>query len=213
MTRISIAIAFACALVLVPQAAAKGPVSVCGQSGCAPVGTEGASIAWWGGAYASHVAPAAPAPFFALRFGDVYQDPVAYWVPSAGVLRVVSASGPAVWVRPSAEDVAALEQATASLQPFAPPQTARVAVDGRPVRHGRQTYMRLFTTGAPVLIAVGAKGWLPIDFHGGETPWTDAYAWMWISKAHAYLKHPDGDVLRISPSLAGRIRHRLPLDG
>lgn len=209
--RIAVVMALACALVLAPQASAKGPVSACGQNGCASVGTEEAAIAWWGGAYSSHVAPAAPAPFFALRFGSVYEDPVAYWVPSAGELRVVSAAGPAVWVRPSAADVAALTRATASLQPLSAPATATVSVDSRRVPRGATTYLRLLTAGAAVARASGAKGWLPIDFRGGETPWTDAYSWLWISRARGYLKRPDGDVQRIPTSLANRIRHRLPL--
>ncbi len=201
------------ACVVVPQASAKGPVSVCGVDACAQVGTVESSVRWWGGAYDSHVRTAAPAPFFALRFGSVYEDPVAYWVPSAGALRVQSQAGPAIWVQPSSDDVAALEQATASLQPFAAPQRPSVAVDGYPVRRSQATYMRLFTAGTLVARAVGAKGWLAVDFRGGETPWTDAYAWLWVSRTGRYLKHPDGDVVRIPLRLAQRIRLRLPLTG
>lgn len=202
----------ACALVVVPNASAKGPVSVCGVGSCAQVGTAESTVRWWGGAYETHVAPVAPAPFFALTFA-VYARPVAYWVPSAGVLRVASPSGPAIWVQPTANELAALAQAAGSLRPFSAPQRVKVAVDGQPVRRGQATYFRLFTMGAPVARAVGAKGWLPIDFRGAETPWTDSYAWMWISKAGRYLKHPYGDVMRISLGTARRIRARLPLTG
>ncbi len=200
------------ACVVVPQASAKGPVSLCGSGGCAQVGTVESSVRWWGGAYDSHVKPVGPAPFYALTFGG-YSEPVAYWVPSAGVLRVVSTSGPAIWVQPRADEIATLTQAAASLQPFAAPQSAKVAVDGRPVRHGQATYLRLFTMGNPVARAVGAKGWLPVDFRGSESPWSDAYAWIWVSRSSHYLKHPDGDIVSIPLQSARCIRARLALTG
>jgi hypothetical protein len=67
--------------------------------------------------------------------------------------------------------------------------------------------------GAPVATRVRTKGWLPLDMRGAETPWTDDFSWMWISRVGAFLKHADGDVVKISPRVAERIRHRLPLTG
>jgi hypothetical protein len=205
-----LSVLLACACVLVPQASAKGPISLCGVGSCVQIGTQETSVRWWGGAYESHVAPVAPAPFFKLRFANGYA-PLAYWVPSVGVLRVLSQNGPAIWVQPRPDEIEALNQAAASLRAFAAPKRVTVAVDAELVRRGAATYFRLFTMGTPVGRATGAKGWLPIDLRGGETPWTDAYSWMWISKAGGFLKHPDGDVRKISLRLAQRVRNRLPL--
>ena len=176
-----IGIVSALALLLVPVASAKGPIVLCGASGCASLGTETTTaVRVLPGSYDAHVAPVAPAAFFKIQWNE-QTEPLAYWVPSTGVLRVLSQSGPAMWVQPRPDEIAALTQASASLQPFAAPKAAKVDVDGRIVRRGPASYLRLFTAGTRVARPVGSKGWLPVDFRGAETPWTDAYSWMWIS--------------------------------
>jgi hypothetical protein len=202
---IAVASAFAC--LLVPQASAKGPVVLCGASGCRDLGSE-PFFRWLPSAYTVHVRPAAPGPFYKLRIGDYS---LAYWVPSTGVLRVSDGEGPATWVRPRPIDLALLREVSSGLQPFPTPTRADAMVDFVDVRHGSATYLRLFTMGRLARGSVRVNSWLDIGIFGGDTPWTDGQYWMWVAKNGPYVRHVDGDVMRVSPRIASRIRHRLPL--
>ncbi len=207
----SLLAAAAVALALAPQALAKGPLVLCGVSACASLGTEAdPSVRWWPDAYVTHVPRAVPAPFLKLRFSR-YGDALGYWVPSAGLLRLSPSESPARWVQPSPEESALLMQATSGLRPFAAPNRVGVLVDFQPVERGSSTYLRLFTTGVPVATPVGAKGWLEIHMGGAETPWTDGRTSMWISRVGSFLRHGDGDVVKIVAPLADKVRRRLPL--
>lgn len=201
-------LAIACCFV--PQASAKGALALCGVGGGVQIGSEGSSpVRWLADAYESHVTPAAPGPFFRLRFAGG-SDVLAYWVPAAGVLRLEPRGGN-WWVRPSADEAAALEQASATLRPFPAPRRVTVTVDDYVVPRGASTYLRLFTMGVPTANPPRVGRWLSIDWWGGKTPWTDGlWGFMSISRAGPYLRR-DGDVVRIRPRVADRIRHRLPL--
>jgi hypothetical protein len=202
---IAVAVVFAC--LAVPQASAKGPVVLCGMDGCRDLGTE-PFFQWLPAAYKAHVRPAAPGAFYKLRIGD---HSLAYWVPSTRVLRVSDGDGPATWVQPRPTDLALLGEVSSGLQPFPAPTRADAMVDLVDVPRGSATYLRLFTMGTLARSPVRAKRWLDIDIFGGNTPWTDGRYWMWVAKTGPYMRHVDGDVMRISPRVASRIRQRLPL--
>ena len=199
------------ALTIAPQALAKRPDQAYMSDGCAPVGTvETSPVRWIASEYAGHVGPVAPAPFFKLQL-DGFSGLIGYWIPSGSVLRLSeSLGGPAVWLQPRYDEVAALTKAAEMLRPFAPPKRATVAVNNVIVRP-LSTYFRLFTIGVPVATWSGAKGWLPIYMWGSDTPWTDGLNYLSISRTGSFLKRADGDVVRIPARVADRIRHRLPL--
>jgi hypothetical protein len=199
--------ALALACIFVPQASAKGPIAVCGPNACVTLGDETA-IQWWASDDAA-VAPPAPAAFFKLRFAAHQSDPLAYWVPSAGLLRTGARAGGPVWFRPSAEEAALLTQAIASVRPFAAPTRANVTVNYQSVPRGDWTYLRLFTVGTPVTTA-DVRHWLPVDMWGPDSPWTKCVDCLLISRSGAYLKR-SADLLSIPPRTADRVRHRLPL--
>lgn len=201
----------ALALALAPQAFAKGPVVLCGAGGCNRLEDETASaVRYWGDAGDPRVAPPAPAPFYKLEFADL-PGVLAYWIPSAGVLRLsLAQAGPVIWSPALPDETTLLANAAAGLTPFAAPRTVTVAVDNRAARRPA-TYLRLYTLGTPVQSWRGARGWLPIYLFGDETPWTDGLTFMWISKHGSFLKRGDGDVMRIPARVAAEIRHRLPL--
>jgi hypothetical protein len=203
----------AVALAVAPQVLAKGPINLCGVGGCAPVGTaETSPVRWLASEYPVHGAPVAPASFFKLqRDASGSSGLIGYWIPSGSVLRLSeSQGGPAVWLRPSFDEAAALTKAAETLRPFAAPKHATVAVNNVIVRRS-STYFRLFTIGVPVATWRGANGWLPIYMWGSETPWTDGLNFMSISRNGPFLKRSDGDVVKIPARVAARIRHRLPL--
>jgi hypothetical protein len=194
------------ALVVAPSALAKGPLQVCGGAGCAVLGPETDAGLWLGAATATTIAPS-PAPYFVLRFSD-FGGTLAYWIPSASVLRTFS-SGPPRWATTAPEQQSALLRATAGLQPHAAPTSAVAFVDYANAKHG-ETYLRLLTIGTPVAPPPASTEWLGIWLHGGASPWNDGMSSLWISKKGSVLKR-DGQFLRISPAIAKRIRARLPL--
>jgi hypothetical protein len=205
--RTTILAALALALVFVPQASAKGPIAVCGPKACITLGDE-AAISWWASDDAA-VSPSAPAAFLELRFAAHESDALAYWVPSAGLLRTGARAGGPVWFRPSVEEAALLTEAAASLRPFAAPTRVNVTVNYRSVPRGDWTYLRLFTAGTPVATAE-VRHWLPVDMWGPNSPWTKCVDCLLVSRSGAYLKR-SGVVMSIPHRVADRIRHRLPL--
>jgi hypothetical protein len=202
------ALAAAVPLTVAPSALAKGPLQVCGASGCLDLGPETDTSKWVGTAPgASSLAPPAPAPYFVLRFGD-FGGTQAYWIPSVSVLRTFQSTS-VVWATVAPETEAALVRLTAGLQPYAAPKRAIAFVDYANVKRG-DTYLRLYTIGRPVASPPASTVWLGIWLHGGTSPWTDGMSSFWISKTGSLLKR-DGQVLRISPAIAKRIRAHLPL--
>lgn len=201
----------ALALVLVPQAAAKGPIVLCGPGKCMPIEDEAANTVRYGGSAGdARTLPPAPSAFYELRFSDL-PGALAYWIPSAGVLRLsVAQAGPVYWSPTLPAETSLLTSVAAHLAPFPAPRTVDVAVDSHAVRRPA-TYLRLFTLGTPVQRWPGAGGWLPVYLFGDETPWTDGLVFMWISRHGSYLRRGDGDVVRIPARDASRIRARLPL--
>ncbi len=129
------AVAGALVLVVAPAASAKGPIEACGASGCAFLGPEGQSpirLFSVDGATPT-LSPATPAPYFVIQFGDrPGGSALAYWIPSASVLRVQGQ--PWRWIASLPSEDALLTEATAGLQPYAPPARPSVYVGYEPVK-------------------------------------------------------------------------------
>jgi hypothetical protein len=195
-------------VLLAPPAQAKGPIELCGASGCAPLSDNPLGVAWTAGSYrgSDRAAPAAPGPYYVIRFADV-PSVLAYWVPGAGLLRVGD-KAPS-WVRAKADDLPLLTDTAAGLRAYPAPREARAAVDGKPARGG-STYLRLYTAGTQVSSGRSPSGWLGIWIMGRQTPWTDGRNSLWISRRGTLLRR-DRQLVRIAPALADRIRARAPL--
>jgi hypothetical protein len=203
------AVAAAALLVVAPSALAKGPLQVCGASGCVELGPETDAGKWIGSAPgASSLAPPAPAPYFVVRFAE-FGGALSYWIPSASVLRTFQSTS-VVWSAVTPETQAELARITTGMQPYAAPKRVVAFVDYDNVKRG-ETYLRLYTIGTPVAAAPpGSTVWLGIWLHGGTSPWNDGMSSFWISAKGNLLKR-DGQVLQISPAVAKRIRAHLPL--
>jgi hypothetical protein len=206
-TLLPAALVTAVVLAAAPAGFAKGPLQVCGESGCAALGAETDTPTWLGGGSVTAAAPPAPAPYFVLRYGDVGAT-VGYWIPSVSIMRSFQSSA-AAWTTAAPDEQAALLRLTQGLQPYAAPTRAEVSVEAKGVERG-DTYLRLYMIGTPVASAPPSTVWLGIWLHGGTSPWTDGMSLFWISKKGSLLKR-DGRVLRISPAIAKRIRAHLPL--
>ncbi len=205
------AVAGALVLVVAPAASAKGPIEACGASGCAFLGPEGQSpirLFSVDGATPT-LSPATPAPYFVIQFGDrPGGSALAYWIPSASVLRVQGQ--PWRWIASLPSEDALLTEATAGLQPYAPPARPSVYVGYEPVKRS-DGYLRLLTMGTPIAAVPSSVSWMEIWFMGKHrSPWTDGTTSLEISRRGGYLKR-DGHDFRISLAMAKRIRARLPL--
>lgn len=204
------------ACVAVPSAAAKGPFQVCGATGCAELGPEAAPPVRLGAdAAAAVVGPVAPVSYFVVRFAE-FGSALAYWIPSAGLLRLSQTQGGAVhnvWVATLPAEDALLRDKAAGLTPFAAPAHLAVTVNYTAVRSkDADSYFRLFTIGTPLASEPAGVVWQPIWVHGGASPWNDGLSSFAVSRKGSLLKR-DGQVLRISASLAKRIRAAQPLAG
>ncbi len=197
-------------LVLAATAQAKGPIQLCGPASCAPLGSETAPpIPLGAGPEMQLVPPVAPTGYYEIRFADV-EGVLGYWVPAAGAVRLRDAVGLAAWVAADANQLALLQQASAGIAAYTAPTKADVWVNGAFVR-SPVGYLRLFSVGTPVATWAGNGGWWKIFISARRsTPWTDGANSVWISRKGSFLKR-DGQVLWIAPSLAKRIRARLPL--
>lgn len=196
--------------VQVGSAWAKGPVEICGTTGCAQLGTEADSaVRFWSQAGRPRVSPAAPAAFFSIRFVDMPGSPLAYWVPKANLLRVGYQR--ALWVRPNGAEAALLRAKTQGLRPLPAPKRVTVGVDVEPVQ-GDLSYLRLYTVGKVTRDAADNGGWLKILIFGSPTPWSDGKNTLWISRRGAFLRR-DGQVVAIPTGIATQVRARVPLTG
>jgi len=199
-------------LVLAPQAAAKGPVVLCGADRCVPLLDEGPGV--YGLLAVTSQTPArmpAPSTYYVVRFQDATQ-PLGFWVPSAGVLQVgVAPTSSPAWVHPQPDLATLLAGAGSALAPYRP-HAELVTVGARAVQRPKG-YLRLYTLGTPTSTRPNRHAWVQIWITAGTSPWTNtADSALWVSFAGPYLLR-DGQVLRIPQALAFRIRHRLPLTG
>jgi hypothetical protein len=215
-TRSALLLVLLAAFVAVPSAAAKGPFQVCGATGCTELGPETAPPVRLGAdAATAAVGPVAPASYFVVRFAE-FGSALAYWIPSAGLLRLSQSQGGAlrnVWVATLPAEDALLRDKAAGLTPFAAPAHLAVTVNSTAVkRKDADSYFRLFTIGTPIASEPAGVAWQPIWVHGGASPWNDGLSSFAVSRKGSLLKR-DGQVVRISSALAKRIRAARALAG
>jgi hypothetical protein len=203
-------IACVAALAAAPQALAKGPLTLCGSSGCAPLGAEGSAgpMIPLSAGTGARLAPVAPAPFYRISFA-AHGGTLAYWIPSAHVLRVIEGGLPA-WIAPGPDAEALLGGVASTVAPYAAPKTANALV-GRRQAAGGSTYLDVYTIGTRTLRWPRTVVWVPINvIDGSLTPWTDGANSLWISRKGGYLRR-DGTVAKIPAAVADRIRARVSL--
>jgi hypothetical protein len=193
------------AAVLVGGAAGKAPptgIEICGQGACRAIPQADAEriiISLDG----SLSAPAAPGPFYILRWQWPNRpEESAWWVPRGGLAR--GASG--LWRSQSVTSETALRTAAAGLLPLPAPTLTR-AVVGRRVAENPQSYLQLLGGGEPAYRFDGARGWIKVHLASLEpNPWTDGVGVsVMVSKAGGWIRR-DTWVYRISSSLAERTR-------
>jgi hypothetical protein len=189
----------AVALVVPAAAAAKGPVQVCGATGCVELAPEASPVAWLT-LPPGTVQTVRPSPYFRIGWDH---GQLAVWVPAVNLLGV---NGD--WVSPSETQLAQLREKTAVLMPFAPPQHADAYVDWQRVRNG-DGYLKLLTVGRPVPAAPAGTRWVDVRVMGGASPWNDGSVSLSVARS-GYLMRA-GRVFRISPALAKRVLARRPL--
>lgn len=160
--------------------------------------------------------PARPQPFYRLSLLSSRSCSlmtgygVAYFIPAAGELRIDGPTGNALWLKPTPRITARLRKAVRKVKPYpAPRKLGQAVVDDQNAARP-STYLRLYTIGSPTRIPPRGVQWLSIQLIGGTTPWTDEKNSLWISQHGDYLKR-DGQTVRISTSLATRIRRAAPL--
>lgn len=188
---------------------AKGAVEICGANGCTRLyGTEAKpAVNILTRAGRARFSPAAPTPFFSIRMVHRPGSPLAYWIPTAGLLRVGWER--AQWISPTKVEARLLRAKTHGLRPWSAPKSVSVAVNLKPVR-GDLSYLRLYTLGHVTVNAANHGGWLKISIFGRSTPWTDGKNSLWISRRGAILRR-DGEIAAIPATIAARVRARLPL--
>lgn len=199
-----IAVLATLALVAAPAAQAKGPVQLCGPGGCATFAAEGDGLQWLLSLPGGAPAPA-PAPYYVIRFANAVGTPLGYWIPSARIVRYVGSGGIGTW---SATDDSSLRTAAGTLPPFRVPKQMTVYVNGDNVK-GDATYLRLYTLGTPAS-APARVSWLPIWIMGSNSPWTDGFIDLRISRKGNYVFR-NGLVYSIPEKIAQRVLRKLPL--
>jgi hypothetical protein len=189
-------------------AQAKGPVEICGANRCTQLYGTGAepAVNILTPAGRARLSPAAPTKFFSIRFVDQPGGPLAYWIPTAGLLRVGWER--ATWISPTKVEARLLRAKTRGLRPLSAPKSVSVFVNLKPVR-GDLSYLRLYTLGH-VTMDANHGGWLKINIFGRSTPWTDGKNSLWISRRGAFLRR-DGEIIAIPATIAALVRARLPL--
>ncbi|HET8872965.1 MAG TPA: hypothetical protein VFM83_04705, partial [Gaiellaceae bacterium] len=137
---------------------AKGAVEICGANGCTRLyGTEAKpAVNILTRAGRARFSPAAPTPFFSIRMVHRPGSPLAYWIPTAGLLRVGWER--AQWISPTKVEARLLRAKTHGLRPWSAPKSVSVAVNLKPVR-GDLSYLRLYTLGHVTVNAANHGGW------------------------------------------------------
>jgi hypothetical protein len=220
MKRGILALAIGLTLAMAGGAQGKAPpdgISFCGQGGCLKIASNEAEQIFTSSVLTGRSAsPAAPAPFYLLRWsGGTDGELSAYYVPTGARMRVVSVehvSGSRFvsWRAVSAQTASILRASAQRLAPFAVPSPTEVRVGMRVVAEP-QSYLRLFNAGKPAFTWVGARGWLRVSVRAGEpSPWTDGLNDIRISRRKGFV-WVDGTVRKVSTIFAARARRALSL--
>jgi hypothetical protein len=235
------------ALATASGAGAKGSppyaVGICGPAGCA---TVVAVANWnepaWLGDQSVHVSPPAPAPFYTLGMlsSDRTTSPVAYYVPSAAVIKLkgsVPGRGEAIWLQVGPGVAELLDRASQGLRPFARPRVSWAMTGNHWIKRPG-SYARLylltgprvpdpagsppslqyqtpdrdawFAAWGPYLARVEAE-WIRVQMGTrAPSPWDIRESFVWVGRRLDLLKR-DGDVIRIPSFVAELIRRGGPL--
>jgi hypothetical protein len=180
--------------------------------------------------------PAAPAPYYQLELvvqgGGASIVPGAFYVRAVDEVRTAEPVTRAVWARLPARVAAALRAATDGVRPYPLPRIETVIVGERRAQDP-QSYLQLYAVAGsravdpagprPTVDAVHGfavwrrwyakvrRLWIPVLSSSRiASPWTGDSTDVWISKRGALLER-DGEVVRIDPLLAARVRRGLSL--
>jgi hypothetical protein len=198
----------------VPAAQAKAPPNglvFCGAGdACVPLTfLEAEAMHLW--TPTGESAPAAPAPYYALRvrWQPTSPEEMFYWIPSRGLVRRQYDWGGVGWYHVPSQQT--LPSSVAGIRPIAVPDVISATVGGRRVK-APATYLRLLSAGRLVSISP-VIDWLRVRFvTSAQSPFTDASADVRISKQGSYLLR-DRFVFKIPARLAERARRGLALTG
>lgn len=190
-----------------------------------------AAISTW----PSDAGPPPPGPFYRLtivpldergRPRPAGESQPMYLVPKARLVRNEDGRGGAYWARLDAIP-AKLAAAARVLRPFPAPRLTRVVVGNR-TAEDPHSYLRLFRLPAPRELVRDPAGpkpgiepttreivsywervrrlFIPIGLISRrETPWSDLMTSLWIGRRQNLLIR-DGEIVRVPPSLAERVR-------
>lgn len=218
MRKIALAVAAAAALAAsAGPAAAKEMVKAtfCGASGCASV-TDRHTLGQLPAGGETKSAPAAPAPFYTVRFTSRHEGQrttwLVYYVPSANVLAAPGEFGQMdwlpIWDKPSKS---LMRRMTAGLAPFPMPRVTSVAIGSKTIRDGASSYLRLYDVATSGPAVPGSPDWVPIALRSGRpSPWTDPHATLAYSPGRKVLQRGI-EYVRLPDSLAGDVASARPL--
>lgn len=136
--------------------------------------------------------------------------PMAFFIPAAGEVRIYGPGGNAFWSKLPSEVTARLRKIVRTVKPYGPPVALSQVVINDSSADRPSSYLRLYTVGARTPTVPTGTAWTPILFFGPTSPWTDGRNSLSVSRRSAYLKR-DGELVRISASIARRIRRARPI--
>lgn len=210
MRPIGLLLGIVLAAVLAAGASGKAPptgIEICGDGGCNTIAAERAELVVIRALYGSGSEPAAPAPFFLVRWQwPNAPEQRAWWVPEGGLVRGVNGR----WVSQSVSSEALLREAATGLRPFPAPTLTRVVVGGR-LAENPQSYLRLLRGGKLASSFDGARGWIDVRLASLDpSPWTNGASWVRVSRRGGWVWR-DVLIYRVPPALAERARRGLSL--
>lgn len=160
--------------------------------------------------------PPPPQPFYRIGLTSnsscavVPDVPTAFFIPAAGEVRIYGRQGNAFWTKLPRDVTASLRKLVEKVKPYRAPQELSQVVINDVSAARPSSYLRLYSIGARTRTIPAGTGWTPILFFGGTSPWTDGRDSLSVSRRGAYLKR-DGELVRISTSIATRIRRARPI--
>ena len=192
----------------------------CGPSGCISVTNRTLLRSLIHGVEAQGEAVRAPtpppAPFLRLEFwvqGDLAAGPsfVQYYVPSRGLVALMTDPAAWTWVRPGILG-ALLDRVTTGVAPFEAPRISRVTIGGKSVRDPT-SYVRLFRLQRKAESFPDEPDWQRIVIEtAGPTPWSTRAATLEYSASTNVLWR-GSQFVEVPSTLATRLEDRKSLAG
>ncbi len=160
--------------------------------------------------------PPPPQPFYRIGLSSnsscaVLPDvPMAFFIPAAGEVRIYGPHEHAFWTKLPRDVTASFRKLVEKVKPYRTPKKLRMVFVKDQTAARPSSYLRLYTIGTPARSVPSVKRWTGITLWGASTPWTDGKNVLSVSKRGDYLKR-DGELVRISASIATRIRRARPI--